>query len=170
VGAFIFAWLTGEGIISYRTIRDQSGPPWPGQMMMSTGLYVILAMIAQAGPNARRLALTLAWGLNIAAFMDLFSPQTGKILLGNSRLPSQAKKGWWAQVASIKTNSIPVNLILPGSCAGAKSPVQVNPTAPNFGFPAPKVNPNAASPAFSAPPGKAPSAGLPPGTTQRAGT
>lgn len=97
MGAFAVAWLTGIGIISYRSFRVQGGPPWPGQLLWSSGLYVILAVIADAGPEARRLSLTLAWGFNLAAFLNLPWPGSGNSTIA---VPGAGKPGWWAQVTS----------------------------------------------------------------------
>jgi hypothetical protein len=65
------AWLVGEGIIIYRSVKRDKAPPGPGQLLLSSGVFVMLALLAEA-PKARPLAITLAWGFNIAAFMNLF--------------------------------------------------------------------------------------------------
>jgi len=46
MGPFILAWLVGEGIIVFRTMRDGKKatghyvPPGPGQLVWSSGLFV----------------------------------------------------------------------------------------------------------------------------------
>jgi len=71
MGPFLLAWIVGEGIISYRAVKRQKAPPGPGQLLLSSGVFVILGIIAES-PAARPLAITLAWGFDIAAFMNLF--------------------------------------------------------------------------------------------------
>lgn len=78
MGSILLAWLVGEGIIIYRSVKRQKSPPGPGQLLYSSGLFVILGILAES-PKARSLAVTLAWGFVIAAYMDL----------SVSRLPGQ---------------------------------------------------------------------------------
>lgn len=70
MGPFIAAWLTGEGIIIYRSVREQKAPPGPGQLLLSSGVFVMLALLAEA-KSARPLATTLAWGFVAAAWMNI---------------------------------------------------------------------------------------------------
>ena len=67
---FILAWLVAEGILTYRTAKATGGPPGPGQLLFSSLLFVALGIIAEA-PSARKTAMMLAWGLDIAAFLNL---------------------------------------------------------------------------------------------------
>src|SRR6267154_1782759 len=71
MGPFIAAWLVGEGIIVYRSVKHQKAPPGPGQLLLSSGVFVMLALLAEA-QSARKLAITLAWGFDIAALMNLW--------------------------------------------------------------------------------------------------
>ena len=97
MGPFVLAWLVGEGIISFRAVSRQGGPPWPGELLVGSGAFAILAIISEAGPNARRLSLWIAWGLNIAAFLNLYqNTPVAKVL------PGEAKKGWWTNVTKHK--------------------------------------------------------------------
>src|SRR5215468_563475 len=70
MGPFVLAWLVGEGIIVYRTWRTYKAPPGPGQLAFSSGLFILLALLAESR-QARALAILLAWGFDIAAFMNL---------------------------------------------------------------------------------------------------
>lgn len=87
MGPFILAWMVGEGIIIYRSthqlkntkVFDQFSPegrpaavypPGPGQLLIASGVFVMLALLAEA-PKARTLATLLAWGFDIAAFMNI---------------------------------------------------------------------------------------------------
>lgn len=121
--AFFLAWAVGEGIVIYRSSfqkGSQGGPPWPGQLMMSSLLFVILGIIAEGGPGARRVALLLAWGFNVAAFLNLWTTtSTGTVTktLNGAVLPAQAQPGWWAKIPPIGTS-----LILPtGTCSASSS-------------------------------------------------
>ena len=64
------AWAVGEGIIIYRSVRKNHAPPMPGALLASSALFVMLALLAEA-PSARGLAVTLAWGFDLAAFLNL---------------------------------------------------------------------------------------------------
>src|SRR5258708_34981181 len=76
MGAFIAAWLIGEGIISWRAIRQTKAPPVPGALLASSGLFALLALLAES-EQARPLAVLLAYGFDLAAFMNLYPPGTG---------------------------------------------------------------------------------------------
>jgi len=108
MGPFIIAWMVGEGIIVYRSMkRPEAGqriteaktvmvPPSPAQLLFASGVFVMLAMLAEV-PKARPLAITLAWGFDIAAFMKLFDKASA----------IDAKKGPWPPAMA------PDNVILP---------------------------------------------------------
>ena len=72
------AWLVGEGIIAYRTVKKTGAPPGPGQLLWSSGVFVLLALLAES-ENARPLAITLAWGFDIAAFLNLSNIGTAEM-------------------------------------------------------------------------------------------
>jgi hypothetical protein len=76
VGLFTLAWLIGEGIIVVRGVRCNHAPPMPGTLIASSGLFALLALLAESD-SARPVAVALAFGFDIAAFMDLYSPVTG---------------------------------------------------------------------------------------------
>lgn len=64
----ILAWAVATGIITYRTVKEQHRPPMPGTLMTSSGLFVLLALLAEPAPE---LATTLAWGFVAAAWLNL---------------------------------------------------------------------------------------------------
>lgn len=66
--ALLGAWAVGEGIIVYRTVAREHRPPVPGELLATSGLFVVLALLAQWQP---KLAVTLGIGLDIAAFLNL---------------------------------------------------------------------------------------------------
>jgi hypothetical protein len=83
MGAFIAAWLTGEGIIIYRSVKEQKAPPGPGQLLLSSGVFVMLALLAEA-KSAKPLATTLAWGFVTAAWLNIGN-------IGNKKTKSTGK-------------------------------------------------------------------------------
>ena len=70
MGGLALAWAVGEGIVIYRQVRLNHAPPIPGALLATSGLFVLLALLAQA-ERARFLATALAWGFDIAAFMNV---------------------------------------------------------------------------------------------------
>lgn len=84
MGGIVTAWLVGEGIVSYRAVKQNGGPPVPGALLATSGLFVLLALLAQA-QQARFLATALAWGFDIAAFANLYvnPPAQQATLLSN---------------------------------------------------------------------------------------
>lgn len=121
MGPLIAAWLVGEGIIIYRSVKGQAHlgpggriinnpyPPGPGQLLLSSGLFVMLALLAESS-KARPLAITLAWGFDIAALMNLWGTGGPK--------PQQT-----AQTTGWPPAQIPPNAILPTSTPDASGTV-----------------------------------------------
>ena len=89
MGPFIMAWAIAEGIVIYRTIkRPEKGqsaveakavfiPPSPAELLFSSGVFIMLAIMAE-WRQGRPLALTLAVGFDIAAFLGLFDKVPGQ--------------------------------------------------------------------------------------------
>lgn len=139
MGPFILAWLVGEGIIVYRTWRQMPGagptghdiwnpgagegpakykfiPPSPGQLAVASGVFIMLALLAEA-PKARPLAIWLAWGFDIAAYMRLFD-----------RAIPDPKRGPWPPPTA------PDTVIIPNPSHNKDTPVKPNSlTTPNGG-------------------------------------
>lgn len=65
----IIAWLTGETIMCYRIVTKEHRPPLPAEVLSTSGLFVLLALLAEAQPT---LAATLAWGFDLAALLNLW--------------------------------------------------------------------------------------------------
>lgn len=76
MGLFTLAWLIGEGIIVIRSVRANHAPPMPGTLIASSGIFALLALLAESDA-ARPVATALAYGFDLAAFMNLFPPVTG---------------------------------------------------------------------------------------------
>jgi hypothetical protein len=68
-GSVILPWLVGEGIFTYRTVKNQKRPPLPGELLGMSGLFALLALLE--GPQPQ-LATLIAWGVDIAALLNLF--------------------------------------------------------------------------------------------------
>lgn len=71
MGPFVLAWLVGEGIIVYRTVSRDHVPPGPGRLLSSSGLFVLLSLLAKGGPGPARAATLLAVGFDIAAYLQV---------------------------------------------------------------------------------------------------
>ena len=70
MGGIILAWLAGEGIITWRSITKEHKPPIPGDLLAATGLFAVLALIAEYQP-ARGVATLFALGVDIAVLMQV---------------------------------------------------------------------------------------------------
>lgn len=66
---FFFAWAVGEGIIVWRWVKAKA-PPTPGALLLPSGLYLMLAILAEYQP-ARGTATAFAWALDIAVLMQV---------------------------------------------------------------------------------------------------
>ena len=98
MGLFMFAWLTGEGIIVWRWVKN-GAPPTPGSLLLPSGIYLALAMLAEYQP-ARFAAIALAWGFDVAVLLQVVG-----------KPPTQAT-GW-------PPGKIPAGQLLPGGAAPA---------------------------------------------------
>jgi hypothetical protein len=70
VGGITLAWLIGEAIIITRQVNKQHHPPVPGALLASSGLFALLAIIAEY-PPARPAMTLLAFGVDIAAWLEM---------------------------------------------------------------------------------------------------
>lgn len=118
MGSFVAAWLVGVGIISYRSVKADHAPPLPGQLIISSGVFVLLGLLAEA-EKARFLAQALAWGFDIAAFINLgnLAPKT----------PANVNTVPWPPATADNTVIFPSGVIssLPGgSSTQSAQPVQ----------------------------------------------
>ena len=64
----IAAWVVAEGIVIYRAVKKSKRPPFPGELVWSSGLFVMLAILSEWQET---LAALLAWGFVAAAFLNL---------------------------------------------------------------------------------------------------
>jgi hypothetical protein len=70
VPGIVLAWLVGEGILTWRSFKQDHRPPLPGQLLAASGIFVMLGLLAEA-QQARFLAGALAWGFDVAALMNV---------------------------------------------------------------------------------------------------
>jgi hypothetical protein len=70
MGPFVIAWMIGEGTIAYWDIAKNHVPPSPGKLLVGSGVFALLAVIASASPGARTVATLTAFGFDIAAFLQ----------------------------------------------------------------------------------------------------
>ena len=64
------AWLFGMGLISYRYISRQHQPPIPGSLLAASGLFALLAVVAD-WEAAAPAAVLAAWGFDLAALLNI---------------------------------------------------------------------------------------------------
>jgi len=69
VKSLILAWLVGEGLMTYKDVKKNKRPPLPAELLATSGLFVLLAILGEPAP---KLASTLAWGFDSAAFLTLW--------------------------------------------------------------------------------------------------
>jgi hypothetical protein len=101
MGAFMVFWAIGEGIIIYRSVAKNHRPPMPGELLASAGIFALLALIAES-PSARPVAVALAAGFDIAAFMNLYPPVTGPAAGPESGTVPPPLHGWHKPPAAPK--------------------------------------------------------------------
>lgn len=69
MGGITLAWLIGIGIISWRSVNREHRPPMPGELLGASGFFALTAVLAEY-PPARTAATLLAFGIDIAAFLE----------------------------------------------------------------------------------------------------
>jgi hypothetical protein len=70
----LLAWLAGVGLITWRGVKTYKKPVSPGQYAAASGLYVLLALVAEYEPAAAVATLT-AWGFDLAVFLQVLPTQ-----------------------------------------------------------------------------------------------
>lgn len=66
----VSAWLFGMGIITYRFVIHQHQPPIPGTLLSASGLFALLALLAEYEAAAPA-AVAMAWGFDLAALLNI---------------------------------------------------------------------------------------------------
>lgn len=65
------AWLAGMGLVTWRMVHRDHRPPVPGALLGVTGLFAALALTADVFPATTPLVTVAAWGLDVAAFLNV---------------------------------------------------------------------------------------------------
>jgi hypothetical protein len=65
----VIAWFAGEAIITYRWYKA-GAPPTPGTLFMASGFFALCALLGEY-PPARPAATLLAFGIDLAAFLQI---------------------------------------------------------------------------------------------------
>jgi hypothetical protein len=69
----VVCWGIAEGIVIYRSAKDRI-PPRPGQLLVTSGAFVLLAILAEFAPE---LALAIGAGIDIAALFQVWPGSSG---------------------------------------------------------------------------------------------
>jgi hypothetical protein len=65
----VIAWVLGEGIITYRWAKA-GAPPTPGTLLRASGFFALCALLGEY-PPARTVATMLAFGIDLAAYLQI---------------------------------------------------------------------------------------------------
>lgn len=93
MGPLVLAWLIGEGIIVWRSAVKEHRPPVPGDMLAATGLFALLAVLAEYQP-ARSAATAFAYGVDLAVLLQVLpgtQQASGKTKTTAKASPAKAK-------------------------------------------------------------------------------
>lgn len=117
MGPFLIAWLVGMGLsISkesyiYRTktvntpnatnYLESPLPPKPGRLLVASGIYVGLAVVAEA-PSMRSTATLAAWGYNVAIALNFAQIYANNKANPNNQAnnPNTTGTRWWTPPAA----------------------------------------------------------------------
>lgn len=65
----VLAWAAGLGIVGYRWVKA-GAPPTPGTLAAASGFFALLALLHEY-PPARTAATLTAWGVDLAALLQV---------------------------------------------------------------------------------------------------
>jgi hypothetical protein len=71
MGGLAGAWLAGTGIVAWRETRQSGHMPVPAALLGVTGLFALLALLAEVVPSSRPVVTALGWGLDVAGFLNV---------------------------------------------------------------------------------------------------
>lgn len=71
MGGLFAAWLGGEAIVIWREVHQSKHLPVPGALMGVTGLFAVLALLADVSPRARPVITLAAFGLDLAGLFQV---------------------------------------------------------------------------------------------------
>jgi hypothetical protein len=69
----VVCWGVAEGIVIYRSAKDRI-PPRPGQLLVTSGAFILLAILAEFAPE---LAVMIGAGIDIAALFQVWPGSSG---------------------------------------------------------------------------------------------
>lgn len=134
MGGIALAWLFGESLVTWRWVKA-GAPPTPGALLLSSGVFAGLALLAQA-QQARTLAATLAWGFDLAIVLQLAPGSKVKVATG-----------WPPGVITDPS------VILPTGHSHTPAGFNTSPASPKAGGPGAPGTPVPGQPGVSFPPG-----------------
>lgn len=71
------AWLAGVGLVTWRMVHRDHRPPVPGALLGVTGLFLAMALVSDVFPATTPLVTVTAWGLDVAAFLNVLPAGLG---------------------------------------------------------------------------------------------
>lgn len=133
MGSFLIAWLVGmtlsithqeyvykrvdPSMVSTSKTAPSPFPPKPGKLVVASGIYVGLAILAE-GQNTRSLATVLAWGYNIAIGLqfaqDVAQDKTKGSVTGTIR-----NSGFWSPPTAPDTVVFPTGKASPSATSSS---------------------------------------------------
>lgn len=82
----LLAWVAGLGLITWRGVKKEHKPVSPGQYAAASGLYAVLAVVAEYSPAAP-VAVLLAWGFDLAVFLQVLPSEVSGPKTGTTQAP-----------------------------------------------------------------------------------
>jgi hypothetical protein len=76
-GGFVAAWLAGTGIVAWRMVHQDHHLPVPGALLGVTALFGALALVADVFPASAGVVTVTAWGLDVAALLNVLPAGLG---------------------------------------------------------------------------------------------
>lgn len=71
------AWLLGEAIVIWRIVHREHHLPAPGLLLGISALFAGMAVAADVFPRAEQVIVLSAWGLDVAAILNLWPQGLG---------------------------------------------------------------------------------------------
>lgn len=84
------AWLAGLGLLTARELQQVKRPPAPGRFLAASGLYALLAVLADAAPGTATAAAAVAWGFDLSLFLAIAPDLTGTGTKGKGKTTTAA--------------------------------------------------------------------------------
>lgn len=89
----LVAWAVGMGLLTWRELEASPWrPPPPGRYLAASGLYALLGLVATS-QAAAPVAATIAWGFNLALFLQVLPAAAGGPTTGQKTTQQPAAEG-----------------------------------------------------------------------------